>query len=188
MSGTHYTVLGVSPNASADVIRRAYREAVRRTHPDVARSTSTTASDMARITEAWSVLSDPSRRAAYDASLRNGAKQTTSAPPTTDYVLRHPPARFPWRLVGAIIAGGIIVILVLNALAQPSIEVGPDGLLGPGSCIAIDETQAAVEVDCDGDHYGVVRQLIGFDMTCPSDTESIRDRQGMGTACVVRSP
>ena len=129
MSGTHYTVLGVSPNASADVIRRAYREAVRRTHPDVARSTSTTASDMARITEAWAVLSDPSRRAAYDASLRNGTNQTTSAPPTTEYVLRHPPARFPWRLVGAIIAGGIIVILVLNALAQPSIEVGPDGLL-----------------------------------------------------------
>ncbi|MEY4874351.1 MAG: hypothetical protein RJB41_1053, partial [Actinomycetota bacterium] len=37
------------------------------------------------------------------------------------------------------------------------------------------------------DHYGVVRQLIGFDMTCPSDTEAIRDRQGMGQACVVPS-
>lgn len=188
MSSTHYTVLGVQPSASADVIRRAYREAVRRTHPDVARSTSTTASDMARITEAWAVLSDPARRAAYDASLRAGTNHATSMPPTTDYAFRHPPARFPWRLVGAIIAGGIIVILVLNALAQPSVDAGPDGLLGPGSCIVVDGTQAAVEVDCDGDHYGVVRQLIGFDMTCPSDTESIRDRQGMGTACVVPAP
>lgn len=185
VSITHYTVLGVQPTASSDVIRRAYREAVRRTHPDVARSTSTTASDMARITEAWAVLSDPARRAAYDASLRNGPPTTTQSSTKTDYVFRHPPARFPWRLVGAIIAGGIIVILVLNALAQPSVEAGPDGLLGPGSCIIVDETQAAVEVDCDGEHEGVVRQLIGFDMTCPSDTEAIRDRQGMGTACVV---
>lgn len=140
---------------------------------------------MARITEAWAVLSDPARRAAYDASLRNGPPTTTQSSTKTDYVFRHPPARFPWRLVGAIIAGGIIVILVLNALAQPSVEAGPDGLLGPGSCIIVDETQAAVEVDCDGEHEGVVRQLIGFDMTCPSDTEAIRDRQGMGTACVV---
>jgi len=26
--------------------------------------------------------------------------------------------------------------------------------------------------------------LVGFDMTCPSDTEAVRDRQGMGLACV----
>ena len=183
MSITHYTVLGVQPTASPDVIRRAYREAVRRTHPDVARSTSTTASDMARITEAWAVLSDPARRAAYDASLRAAPRAAATNEPVV--FLRHPPARFPWRLVAAIIAGGIIVILVLNALAQPTVEAGPDGLLGPGSCIIVDETQAAIEVDCDGEHEGVVRQLIGFDMTCPSDTEAIRDRQGMGTACVV---
>jgi hypothetical protein len=40
-------------------------------------------------------------------------------------------------------------------------------------------------VDCAAEHYGVVSQLIGFDMVCPSDQESYRDRQGMGTACVV---
>ena len=188
MSATHYSVLGVSPSASADAIRRAYREAVRRTHPDVARSTSTTAADMARITEAWSVLSDPGRRAAYDSTLRNGTHQTTSSPQPTEFVMRHSPAKFPWRLVSAIIAGGIIVILVLNALTQPTVKAGPDGLLGPGSCIVIDETQAAVEVGCDSDHDGVVRQLVGFDISCPSDTEAIRYRQGMGMACVMRAP
>jgi len=29
--------------------------------------------------------------------------------------------------------------------------------------------------------------LVGFDMTCPADTQPIRDRQGMGIACVVPS-
>lgn len=187
MTPTHYSVLGVEPTASTEAIRHAYREAVRRTHPDVVKSTSSTASDMARITEAWSVLSDPVRRAAYDASLRSGRTTPSPSTPTTDVIYRHPPARFPWRLVWAIIAGGIIVILVLNALSQPSVKPGPDGLLGPGSCVIVDETQAAVEVDCTADHYGVVRHLVGFDMTCPTDTESIRDRQGMGTACVVAS-
>jgi hypothetical protein len=42
-------------------------------------------------------------------------------------------------------------------------------------------------VDCLGEHTGVVRTLVGFDMTCPTDTQPIRDRQGMGIACVVTS-
>jgi len=45
--------------------------------------------------------------------------------------------------------------------------------------------QAAVEIDRAGPHDGVVQQLIGFEMTCPTDTEPYRDRQGMGEACVV---
>jgi len=49
----HYATLGVAPNASLEEIRTAYRAAVRRTHPDVADARSTTASDMAKITEAW---------------------------------------------------------------------------------------------------------------------------------------
>ena len=181
----HYAALGISPTASLEEIRTAYRAAVRRTHPDVADARSTTASDMARITEAWSILSDPSRRAAYDAQRR----APHSAPPQSNVTIteQFKPARFPWKLVGGIILGGIAVILILNAFAQPAEAPGPDGLLGAGSCIIIDATLAAVEVDCSTPHYGVVRQLNGFDVPCPSDTETIRDRQGMGNACVSRS-
>lgn len=179
----HYATLGVARTASIDAIRAAYRAAVRRTHPDVVDARSTTASDMAKITEAWSVLSDPVRRAAYDAT-RNAPTPASNSTgvPIVQYVA---PARFPWKLVGGIILGGIAIVLILNAFGQPAKAPGPDGLLGAGSCIIVDATLAAVEVDCASSHYGVVRQVNGFDIPCPSDTETIRDRQGMGNACVV---
>ena len=181
----HYAALGVAPTASLEEIRTAYRAAVRRTHPDVADARSTTASEMARITEAWATLSDPSRRVAYD--LQRRSPQPTATTPTTTIVQQFAPARFPWKLVGGIILGGVAVILILNAFSQPAEAPGPDGLLGAGSCIIVDATLAAVEVDCSTPHYGVVRQLNGFDVPCPSDTETIRDRQGMGNACVTTS-
>jgi hypothetical protein len=64
---THYDRLGVSPAASTAEIRAAYRELARRVHPDVAGGDVGTA--MAALNEAWSVLGDPARRAAYDATL-----------------------------------------------------------------------------------------------------------------------
>jgi hypothetical protein len=182
----HYATLGVARTATLEEIRAAYRAAVRRTHPDVANARSTTASDMAKITEAWATLGDPVRRSAYDAQ-----RAATPTMPSTSSVTideRIAPARFPWKLVGGIILAGIAIILILNAFAQPAEAPGPDGLLGAGSCIVIDSTLAAVEVDCAQSHYGVVRQLNGFDVPCPSDTETIRDRQGMGNACVMPAP
>ncbi len=59
-----YGRLGVSRNATAAEIHRGYRDRARRAHPDVA--TPTTVDEMALINEAWSVLGDPERRAAYD--------------------------------------------------------------------------------------------------------------------------
>jgi curved DNA-binding protein CbpA len=64
---THYDRLGVARSASASEIRAAYRELARRTHPDV-KGPGVDAS-MAAVNEAWRVLGDPQRRAAYDASL-----------------------------------------------------------------------------------------------------------------------
>jgi hypothetical protein len=44
----------------------------------------------------------------------------------------------------------------------------------------------AVEVLCSQPYDAVVRVLVPFDQQCPTGTESFRDRQGMGTACVER--
>jgi hypothetical protein len=33
----------------------------------------------------------------------------------------------------------------------------------------------------------LVRSLVPFDQQCPTGTESYRDRQGMGNACVERA-
>lgn len=64
---THYERLGVDPTASPEQLRAAYRALARRLHPDARGGSPSPA--MAELNEAWRVLSDPARRAAYDASL-----------------------------------------------------------------------------------------------------------------------
>ncbi|MEO1061554.1 MAG: J domain-containing protein [Actinomycetota bacterium] len=63
---THYDVLGIEPDASHDVVRRAYRSLARQVHPDHVGSDTGAGAAMARLNEAWAVLSDPDRRAHYD--------------------------------------------------------------------------------------------------------------------------
>ena len=62
---THYDVLGVSPAAGATELRQAYLARVRRHHPDAGGDPV----EMTRLNHAWSVLSDPVRRRAYDLEL-----------------------------------------------------------------------------------------------------------------------
>ena len=68
VSRDHYGVLGVSPTSEDVVIRAAYRALMRRYHPDA--DPSSEASQRAQaINAAYSVLSDPEKRARYDGSL-----------------------------------------------------------------------------------------------------------------------
>jgi curved DNA-binding protein CbpA len=67
----HYEELEVSPSATPGEIRRSYLALARRFHPDhlsdvPQQERDRAAARMARINAAWSVLSDESRRAAYD--------------------------------------------------------------------------------------------------------------------------
>ncbi len=61
----YYEVLGVGRTATADEIRRAYRKMARQYHPDVSREDG--AEDRFKeVNEAYEVLADENRRAAYD--------------------------------------------------------------------------------------------------------------------------
>ena len=59
-----YSVLGVPPTASREEIARAYRRLAKQHHPDAGATVPTTA--MARINEAWHILSDPVRRTRWE--------------------------------------------------------------------------------------------------------------------------
>jgi curved DNA-binding protein len=61
----YYRVMGVAADADAAAIKQAYRRHARLLHPDLNPSADAHAS-MARINEAYDVLSDTQRRAAYD--------------------------------------------------------------------------------------------------------------------------
>ncbi len=58
-------MLNVSIDATADEIRHAYRQLARQVHPDM-QDTQGTALLFRQVQEAYEVLSDPSKRAAYD--------------------------------------------------------------------------------------------------------------------------
>ena len=61
----YYEVLGVSRSASADDIKNAFRNLARKYHPDVNKAEDAE-EKFKEINEAYGVLSDPDKRAAYD--------------------------------------------------------------------------------------------------------------------------
>ena len=62
----YYKVMGVARDASADDIKRAYRRLARKYHPDVSKEKNAE-ERFKDIGEAYEVLRDPEKRAAYDA-------------------------------------------------------------------------------------------------------------------------
>ncbi len=197
---THYERLGVSPTASAAEIRAAYRRLARQHHPDARGGQHST--EMAAINEAWRVLSDPVRRVRYDAGLRAGpgasptsVRRTAAGhevfartQPRHDPFRRYvDPPRFPWRFVLVVIALGVAAVVAVGAFVDPAAPGPVDNLIQAGSCVVLDEVRnEATEVPCDSPHDATVERLVPFDAVCPSATESYRDRQGMGQACVRR--
>ncbi|MBU1214001.1 MAG: J domain-containing protein [Gammaproteobacteria bacterium] len=63
---SHYDTLEVSPNASAETIRAAYKSLMQRYHPDRNLEDAGATERAVSIQHAYEVLSDPGKRAAYD--------------------------------------------------------------------------------------------------------------------------
>jgi curved DNA-binding protein len=61
----YYAVLGVEKNADADAVKKAFRKLARKYHPDVSKEPDAE-ERMKQLNEAFAVLSDPEKRAAYD--------------------------------------------------------------------------------------------------------------------------
>lgn len=61
----YYQTLGVSRDATAEDIKKAFRKLARKYHPDVSKAPDAEAR-MQEVNEAYAVLSDPEKRAAYD--------------------------------------------------------------------------------------------------------------------------
>ncbi|TPW70758.1 DnaJ domain-containing protein [Schumannella sp. 10F1B-5-1] len=71
LSASPYEILGVSPAASDDELRRAFRRRMRATHPDAGGSTAA----FDDVQRAWALVGTPESRARYD-----GRSQTSGDP------------------------------------------------------------------------------------------------------------
>jgi curved DNA-binding protein CbpA len=104
---THYSVLGISNNATYDEIKRTYLKLAQKYHPD--RYTDSEEKKKAherfsKITQSYRILSDENLRAEYDSKLRKGTKpgdeaKTTQAKNAFKRALAFLKQNDPWRAV-----------------------------------------------------------------------------------------
>jgi curved DNA-binding protein CbpA len=80
-----YQLLGVSREASREEIALAWRRRARDEHPDARPADDRAPGRFRALAEAWRVLGDPARRAAYDRAL------TREQPATIRVTVRHQP-------------------------------------------------------------------------------------------------
>ena len=66
MAEDHYQTLGVPRSASAEDIRKAYRELARKYHPDLHPDDNAAKEKFKKVQTAFDVLNDPSKREMYD--------------------------------------------------------------------------------------------------------------------------
>ncbi len=67
----HYEILGLTQNPAPEEIKKAWRVMARRFHPDVPEGNK---QKFLAAQEAWTILSDPRLKAAYDLSLKASAR------------------------------------------------------------------------------------------------------------------
>lgn len=80
----YYTIMGLGRDASQDEVKRAYRKLARKYHPDVSKESDAEAR-FKELGEAYAVLKDPEKRAAYDQLGANWkAGQDFQPPPDWD--------------------------------------------------------------------------------------------------------
>ncbi len=83
-SPDYYAVLGISPDATTAQIKRAYRKLARQHHPDRNPGDPCAANRFQALTMAYEVLTDPGRRAAYDATRPAGPNTLHVVPQDDD--------------------------------------------------------------------------------------------------------
>lgn len=70
----YYAIMGLSPSATSDDIKRTYRKLARKYHPDVSQETNAE-EKFKEVGEAYEVLKDPEKRRAYDQLRTQGFRQ-----------------------------------------------------------------------------------------------------------------
>jgi curved DNA-binding protein CbpA len=116
----HYQLLGVARGASREESAKAWRTRARAEHPDSRPGQAGDEADgrFRALAEAWHVLADPARRAAYDRALARERQPATRVPAAR--------IRVPVRRVAD--PGGVTP---LAPVPEPPLRAGPVRVEGP---------------------------------------------------------
>lgn len=92
MKKNFYKVLGVNQTAGPEKIKRAYRQAAKRYHPDVSPRNE---EKFKEVQEAYETLSDPEKKASYDREILEKRSPAVGAQSYYSYPLKsYPPSLF----------------------------------------------------------------------------------------------
>jgi curved DNA-binding protein CbpA len=146
-SKSYYDLLGVDASADLDAIKHAFRREMSRYHPDKVNHLAREFQDMAsaralELTQAYGVLVDDAKRAAYDRSLR-GQGSPSAPEPVPSEVRKPEPEHAPPPTGGR---------------SEKASGSSPDGFLKK---VAIERLRGAVESELGDVEYLAAR---GFDM------------------------
>ncbi len=88
-----YQILGVLETASLEEIKNSYRRLAKKYHPDAHPSDVSCETRFREISEAYSILSDPQKRKAYDEKRLNGRRQQSASSAQNPFAQGNP---FDW--------------------------------------------------------------------------------------------
>jgi hypothetical protein len=186
---SYYEVLGVSPHADANELRRAYLDRAREAHPDRhvdASGVQRTEAErqMREVNEAWGVLGNPRRRRRYDLERTPEARFVTRTDGTMP-----PDVRFnevdhidgTARLIRGL--PWMIVVVVLFAIFVFTAYAATGGDSAVRSCI---RTKGAVVTDAPCGSPGARRVITTVLTTqaCPAGTERFQPTSGSTVYCL----
>ena len=119
-----YQLLGVVPGASGREISQAWRQRAAAEHPDRRPRDAAAPARFRALLEAYQVLGDPARRAAYDRSLGHRPGTRAAAP-------EGPAAGVPGRRPGG--SGVPVVVRRAGRVPEPPLRAGPVWVEIPGT-------------------------------------------------------
>ena len=143
----YYKTLGVATDASADDIKRAFRKAARKYHPDVNPGADSEAK-FKDVNEAYEVLRDPERRAAYD--------QLGSQPQPGDGGYQPPPN---WEEGFRFSQGAPDNDEVFSEFFETLFRRGDGPMGGRGGMAPGSDSHAKIYIDIDDTYTGASRTL-----------------------------
>jgi hypothetical protein len=116
----YYEILEVSPNASPEVIRAAYRSLIQRYHPDKHPDNAAAAARTSQIIQAYQVLADAGTRAIYDLELKQPLPYPRRAISDVDHKPFHALA---WGGICFLILAGAYLLLPSSPPLSPEDEL-----------------------------------------------------------------